>query len=596
MEYKSIFKAKEIDTLLKSGVPIVDSVDKLDALDLQVGSLASVAFDNVIEKSFRDLYQPTIDDVDMSTFTVNTDNMSSVKSVTVTPNASMLSSLAEPITMTLIPRAKSDLTEMLLIGILAEGIQVIISTSSGHDQKTIMSIDNGVAQVNEEELNAINELLSSDDYCFLGDFNDLLITPEEYDIIDSVIKVKAGSSACDLYIKDVKGFRPFKEGATYVSSLLNDIGYITSKSVFKNIEVHTDETPIKFKKNTMIINMTDTFPQSDAVDEIQDLNEICSLGYFGRLYIKTLGLYVKWATPAPNEDSDNSGLFLFTYTGFGNVFIGEYYAMSKRDRTIGIYYHPTKPTTIQLMNCNPLACGIMHLSTESVNIMNYDLKPTQSYDWKYSTDLYAEFLINRIPSGAFSSNPLITEVKLFGITYVDYVAFANCENLRKVGLHNHLPIKTEREAFSNTNIDTIEISYYQAFCHSEFHDSILSPATSNRLLLYGAEHTELQLNHYDIEYIGTNVFANCNRIVSFIMPKSLVRIKDRAFLGCTSVKKYDFSLLEKVVILESASAFNGMPDSCKIIVPDTLYDEWIATVDWKSLADHIIKASEYTES
>lgn len=35
-----------------------------------------------------------------------------------------------------------------------------------------------------------------------------------------------------------------------------------------------------------------------------------------------------------------------------------------------------------------------------------------------------------------------------------------------------------------------------------------------------------------------------------------------------------------------------MNENCKIVVPDALYDAWVADSDWSSLAAHIIKQSE----
>lgn len=65
MEYKSKFKAQEIDALLDKikqggtggGVPIVSSEEERDALNLPVGSLVSVVKEGTMT-SIRDLYQP----------------------------------------------------------------------------------------------------------------------------------------------------------------------------------------------------------------------------------------------------------------------------------------------------------------------------------------------------------------------------------------------------------------------------------------------------------------------------------------------------------------------------------------------------------
>jgi hypothetical protein len=36
-----------------------------------------------------------------------------------------------------------------------------------------------------------------------------------------------------------------------------------------------------------------------------------------------------------------------------------------------------------------------------------------------------------------------------------------------------------------------------------------------------------------------------------------------------------------------------MPDSCKIVVPDILYDQWVTKTNWSVFADRIIKKSDW---
>ena len=45
--------------------------------------------------------------------------------------------------------------------------------------------------------------------------------------------------------------------------------------------------------------------------------------------------------------------------------------------------------------------------------------------------------------------------------------------------------------------------------------------------------------------------------------------------------------------LSSTNAFSSIPSDCKIIVPDTLYDTWIAATNWSTYASKIIKKSEW---
>ena len=58
--------------------------------------------------------------------------------------------------------------------------------------------------------------------------------------------------------------------------------------------------------------------------------------------------------------------------------------------------------------------------------------------------------------------------------------------------------------------------------------------------------------------------------------------------------------LKKVVFSKNTvvpSTYNPVtvPEDCVIVVPDALYDEWVASDDWLQVASQIVKASEYTE-
>jgi hypothetical protein len=59
---------------------------------------------------------------------------------------------------------------------------------------------------------------------------------------------------------------------------------------------------------------------------------------------------------------------------------------------------------------------------------------------------------------------------------------------------------------------------------------------------------------------------------------------------------YDFSQATAVPTLASTNAFNSIPSDCKIIVPDTLYDEWVAATNWSTYASYIIKKSDWDAS
>lgn len=91
--------------------------------------------------------------------------------------------------------------------------------------------------------------------------------------------------------------------------------------------------------------------------------------------------------------------------------------------------------------------------------------------------------------------------------------------------------------------------------------------------------------------IGQQAFYR-NPLTSIKIPESVTSIASYAFYECKSMAIYDFSQCTSIPTLGSY-AFSGIPSDCKIVVPDALYDEWIAATNWSSYASYIIKASEF---
>lgn len=95
--------------------------------------------------------------------------------------------------------------------------------------------------------------------------------------------------------------------------------------------------------------------------------------------------------------------------------------------------------------------------------------------------------------------------------------------------------------------------------------------------------------------IGTNVFLDAElKRVKF--GNSITRITSYAFNGCP-LELLDFREATVVPTLDDGTIFVGMAEGCQIVVPDALYEEWVAASMWVDLEEAVyVKASEYTEA
>lgn len=93
--------------------------------------------------------------------------------------------------------------------------------------------------------------------------------------------------------------------------------------------------------------------------------------------------------------------------------------------------------------------------------------------------------------------------------------------------------------------------------------------------------------------IASQQFTYCYSLISIVIPPSVTVIDASAFSSCYGMAFYDLSSHIAVPTLQSPSAFASIPSDCKIIVPDSLYDSWIAATNWATYESNIIKKSDW---
>ena len=93
--------------------------------------------------------------------------------------------------------------------------------------------------------------------------------------------------------------------------------------------------------------------------------------------------------------------------------------------------------------------------------------------------------------------------------------------------------------------------------------------------------------------IGVAAFANCEAIASIYIP-SATAIGDSAFYHCLALDVLDFGSVQSVPTLGSG-AFQDVPITCKIIVPDAQYSVWVAASGWSDLVTAGYKFLRHSE-
>lgn len=83
--------------------------------------------------------------------------------------------------------------------------------------------------------------------------------------------------------------------------------------------------------------------------------------------------------------------------------------------------------------------------------------------------------------------------------------------------------------------------------------------------------------------VGDHAFDGCTSLASVSLP-SATSIGDFAVNYCTSLASVDFGATARSSVPTLGSyAFDDVPTTCKIIVPDSQYDAWTAASGWSSL-------------
>ena len=244
--YKSGMKGADVLALLKNGLPIVDSVDKLDP-NAELGSMATVVTAGSIqETSFRNLYQPDMSMLDQTTGTLTQpellSSVSSINFLTPTDYSGVETAIF------LIPRtfSQTDVRMMQLMMVYSNGVLEGVAvyymneTTGEQAQYIVGQVVDGVYTIDDTVVTAINDILASDDWCNFG-YEVLAGVPmieEQFATLDKFAMAVSGvPSITDIYVKGDKWAQLYKKD---LAKLATSIGIVS-----KSVDAKADSTMVQ---------------------------------------------------------------------------------------------------------------------------------------------------------------------------------------------------------------------------------------------------------------------------------------------------------------------------------------------------------------
>lgn len=208
--------------------------------------------------------------------------------------------------------------------------------------------------------------------------------------------------------------------------------------------------------------------------------------------------------------------------------------------------------------------------------------PTGDYSYQYCQNLQYIILKPNLTSISAYMFPACRSLKhiIFPTTIktLSNNAFTNCTSLDTVILPKGVTdIGTGGSVFSN--------------CVSLKNMAIPDSVTDLLNALQNTPLTEINIARNSIaSSSGIGSISSCQFLKKIIFPPTIKRVETAQ--GCYSLTYMDFSKSTSVPPLSQSGAFNGINGFCRIIVPDALYERWIAATNWSQYANYIYKASE----
>lgn len=136
------------------------------------------------------------------------------------------------------------------------------------------------------------------------------------------------------------------------------------------------------------------------------------------------------------------------------------------------------------------------------------------------------------------------------VTYIDSYAFHDCSSLKSIDIPDSVSIMKQSVFHGCVNLESVKL-----------------PS--------------------ELTALDANLFYQCAKITSITIPSKVKYVFGGA-LRCNNCLTFDFSACEQIPTLSNVNAFEGIHADAKIIVPASLYEEWIEATNWAAFKDYIV--------
>lgn len=262
------------------------------------------------------------------------------------------------------------------------------------------------------------------------------------------------------------------------------------------------------------------------------------------------------------------------------------------------------PSSVEQTFTHPNSYGYDEVKVKGVEASTINITPTKEN--QQHIGLYGTVNVSGVTSSIDSNivpNNIKNGVTILGVTgdLTDQLDASADDTLQNMNLQSATRIRNYCFRYCN-NLKHVTLGYSVKNIGDNAFDGC--PALESVIIENGVTLISLQAFRYCTSLItvdlgtalanlGASSFYSCSALKHIKIPSRVSIIRNQTFYGCASMEYYDFTDHTTIPSLQGTDAFYSIPATCKIVVPDDLYETWITRTNWSNFASNIIKESEW---